>query len=200
MAKRMSFLFGEVEEGEEWTKLKDMAKKGVGNLKTQKIKLSDFVRAVVVCLIVSVVVSYIVAPKIYDLIIAIKHREYDRRWEYYTEKINQERKAEEYDLKTPDEKFAEYIMDADSNVINVEILDSENLIFIYIISNKGTSEEAWAIRKEYRETMAEIAAGSKVEKGVCLIGVERGRDVWMIDENGDLVDLIYEKGDDEINV
>lgn len=200
MAKRMSFLFGEVEEGEEWAILKREAKKRVANLKKQKIKLSDIIRVVIVVIMASVVVSYIVAPKLYDLIIAAKHREYDRRWEYYTEKINQEREAEKYDLKTPDEKFAEYIMNADSNVLNVEISDSENIIFIYIISNKGTSEEVWSIRKEYRETMTEIAAGSNVEKGICLIGVERGRNVWMVDENGNLVDLIYEKGDNEINV
>ena len=122
--------------------------------------------------------------------------EFDARFEYAKTKKKQWDEERGWDRMSPDEKFASFVKERDSQVIDVEINEVENIIYIYIESNNGNSKEVWDVRKEYHSVMADIASGSQVEKEVWLVGIENGICVWGINGAGNIANEFMEGGDE----
>lgn len=160
---------------------------------------SDIIRAVLVLAIVMIVAF----PKVDAAIRTAKQRawmeEFDMKFEYAKAKQKQWDEERGWDRMSPDEKFASFVKERDSQVIDVEINENDNVIYIYIESNRGNSKEAWDVRKEYQGAMADIARGSHVEKEVWLVGVENEICVWGIDGTGNIANEFIE-GSDEIEL
>ena len=160
------------------------------------IRKSDIIRTAIILVIVAIVIF----PKADAAIRAARHRawmeEFDARFEYAKTKKKQWDEERGWDRMSPDEKFASFVKERDSQVIDVEINEVENIIYIYIESNNGNSKEVWDVRKEYHSVMADIASGSQVEKEVWLVGIENGICVWGINGAGNIANEFMEGGDE----